>query len=147
MLCSSSFGYGNSAFLTCSREAHYFTSNNYRIDVFLALLNGNRAVLLHTHLQVDPLEASRLVDVGPAADKKAEAAKFRQFWGDRAELRRFKVNLGGCAQRRRCTASFFLSWFPEMAGCAALCDRMDPSRKQLCGSVHHRSGTSSCIGL
>ena len=25
--------------------------------------------------QVDPLEASRLVDVGPPADKKAEAAK------------------------------------------------------------------------
>ena len=66
--------------------------------MLLAVLNGIRAVSLDTPSQVDPLEASRLVDVGPAADKKAEAAKFRKFWGDRAELRRFKVSLGGCAQ-------------------------------------------------
>ena len=50
-------------------------------------------------LQVNPLESSRLVDVGPAADKKAEAAKFRSFWGEKAELRHFyflmKLNAGG----------------------------------------------------
>jgi U3 small nucleolar RNA-associated protein 22 len=31
-----------------------------------------------------------LVDHGPAAENKKEAASFRQFWGDKAELRRFK---------------------------------------------------------
>eukprot|EP00899_Mesostigma_viride_P014212 jgi/Mesvir1/22792/Mv14179-RA.2 len=34
--------------------------------------------------------AFRLVDVGPAADHKEEAKRFRDFWGPRAELRRFK---------------------------------------------------------
>ncbi|CAA7387761.1 unnamed protein product [Spirodela intermedia] len=33
---------------------------------------------------------SRVVDIGPNADDKAEAAKFREFWGEKAELRRFK---------------------------------------------------------
>ncbi|EFJ32360.1 hypothetical protein SELMODRAFT_407792 [Selaginella moellendorffii] len=34
--------------------------------------------------------AYRMVDVGPSADKKEESAKFRSFWGKKAELRRFK---------------------------------------------------------
>ena len=33
---------------------------------------------------------SRIVDRGPPADAAAAAAEFRRFWGDRAELRRFK---------------------------------------------------------
>lgn len=32
----------------------------------------------------------RLVDVGPAADDARAAAKFRAFWGDASELRRFQ---------------------------------------------------------
>ncbi|XP_058112388.1 uncharacterized protein LOC131255639 isoform X1 [Magnolia sinica] len=32
----------------------------------------------------------RTVDVGPNAENKEEAAKFRKFWGEKAELRRFK---------------------------------------------------------
>ncbi|KAL1875324.1 hypothetical protein VTK73DRAFT_10108 [Phialemonium thermophilum] len=38
----------------------------------------------------DPVHMSRQVDHGPAAEDKAEAHKFRQFWGEKAELRRFK---------------------------------------------------------
>ncbi|KAL3680637.1 hypothetical protein R1sor_023593 [Riccia sorocarpa] len=34
--------------------------------------------------------AFRLADIGPGADDKEEARKFRAFWGQKAELRRFK---------------------------------------------------------
>ncbi|GLC36668.1 hypothetical protein PLESTM_000487400 [Pleodorina starrii] len=39
---------------------------------------------------LDPLAASRLVDVGPAADDGPAAARFRRFWGEKAELRRWQ---------------------------------------------------------
>ncbi|KAK3677175.1 U3 snoRNP protein [Recurvomyces mirabilis] len=39
---------------------------------------------------VDPDNVHRTVDHGPSAEAKAEAAAFRTFWGDKAELRRFK---------------------------------------------------------
>lgn len=39
---------------------------------------------------VNPDTVSRTVDHGPSADSKAEAASFRKFWGEKAELRRFK---------------------------------------------------------
>ncbi|KAJ4851471.1 hypothetical protein Tsubulata_014141 [Turnera subulata] len=35
-------------------------------------------------------KAFRVVDIGPDAENKVEAAKFRKFWGEKAELRRFK---------------------------------------------------------
>ncbi|XP_038701272.1 nucleolar protein 6 isoform X2 [Tripterygium wilfordii] len=35
-------------------------------------------------------KAFRVVDVGPNAENKDEALKFRKFWGEKAELRRFK---------------------------------------------------------
>jgi U3 small nucleolar RNA-associated protein 22 len=38
----------------------------------------------------DPANANRTVDHGPAAEEKQEAASFRKFWGEKAELRRFK---------------------------------------------------------
>ena len=41
-------------------------------------------------LQVDTEAVGRAVDVGPSADAP-EAGAFRQFWGDRSELRRFQV--------------------------------------------------------
>lgn len=34
--------------------------------------------------------ARRTVDHGPSAENKAESAEFRKFWGEKAELRRFK---------------------------------------------------------
>lgn len=39
---------------------------------------------------VNPETVNRTVDQGPRAEEKAEAARFRQFWGEKAELRRFK---------------------------------------------------------
>lgn len=37
------------------------------------------------------LEAAfRVLDLGPSPEQKEEAAKFREWWGERAELRRFK---------------------------------------------------------
>ncbi|KAI9787741.1 MAG: hypothetical protein M1839_000273 [Geoglossum umbratile] len=39
---------------------------------------------------LDPTHAGRAVDQGPPAEAKIEAAAFRKFWGERAELRRFK---------------------------------------------------------
>ncbi|KAK0921819.1 U3 snoRNP protein [Friedmanniomyces endolithicus] len=41
-------------------------------------------------LIVNPETVNRTVDHGPPAEDKAEAASFRTFWGEKAELRRFK---------------------------------------------------------
>ncbi|PYH41142.1 rRNA-processing protein UTP22 [Aspergillus saccharolyticus JOP 1030-1] len=41
-------------------------------------------------LLLDADNATRVVDHGPAAEQKEEAASFRSFWGEKAELRRFK---------------------------------------------------------
>lgn len=38
----------------------------------------------------DPEHVNRAVDHGPAAEDKKAATKFRRFWGEKAELRRFK---------------------------------------------------------
>ncbi|PBP23114.1 putative pre-rRNA processing protein Utp22 [Diplocarpon rosae] len=38
----------------------------------------------------NPANINRLVDHGPAAEEKKKAAKFQKFWGEKAELRRFK---------------------------------------------------------
>ncbi|KAG8659917.1 nucleolar protein 6 isoform X2 [Manihot esculenta] len=42
-------------------------------------------------ISVSSLEkAFRVVDIGPDAENKEEALKFRKFWGEKAELRRFR---------------------------------------------------------
>lgn len=38
----------------------------------------------------DPANIDRLVDHGPSAEEKKKAAQFQKFWGEKAELRRFK---------------------------------------------------------
>ncbi len=45
---------------------------------------------LEVTLLTNPDTATRLVDHGPSADEQDEAAEFRKFWGEKAELRRFK---------------------------------------------------------
>jgi U3 small nucleolar RNA-associated protein 22 len=45
---------------------------------------------LLVNICTDPAYATRTVDLGPPAENKKEAAAFRQFWGEKAELRRFK---------------------------------------------------------
>ena len=47
-------------------------------------------VPLRVGFVVNPETVGRTVDHGPSAEQKAEAASFRQFWGEKAELRRFK---------------------------------------------------------
>lgn len=41
-------------------------------------------------LQLDAEQVNRNVDRGPSAEDKESAAAFRSFWGEKAELRRFK---------------------------------------------------------
>ncbi|KAE8375318.1 Nrap protein [Aspergillus bertholletiae] len=41
-------------------------------------------------LNLHPENAMRVVDHGPFAEQKDEAAAFRSFWGEKAELRRFR---------------------------------------------------------
>jgi hypothetical protein len=41
-------------------------------------------------LSLVPENTSRILDKGPPPTDKEAAAAFREFWGDRAELRRFK---------------------------------------------------------
>ncbi|QDS71339.1 hypothetical protein FKW77_002204 [Venturia effusa] len=41
-------------------------------------------------LMLDPANAQKLVDHGPSAEDKKAAASFQKFWGEKAELRRFK---------------------------------------------------------
>ncbi|EAW09147.1 rRNA-processing protein UTP22 [Aspergillus clavatus NRRL 1] len=89
--------------------------NQYAIYDVLKKALGDRAKLIH--ISSSPLEpwsvqaklssqrakgglsvglllnsenASRVVDHGPSAEQKEEAASFRSFWGEKAELRRFK---------------------------------------------------------
>jgi U3 small nucleolar RNA-associated protein 22 len=47
-------------------------------------------VKLSVGLILAPELKERLVDHGPTAEEQEEAAKFRAFWGEKAELRRFK---------------------------------------------------------
>lgn len=51
-------------------------------------MNGLHQVQLG--LLLDPENVSRTVDRGPSAEDKVAAAEFRSFWGEKAELRRFK---------------------------------------------------------
>ncbi|KAJ5537937.1 hypothetical protein N7494_007416 [Penicillium frequentans] len=45
---------------------------------------------LSVGLLLDADNVNRVVDHGPAAEEKEEAASFRDFWGNKSELRRFK---------------------------------------------------------
>lgn len=49
-----------------------------------------REILLEVGIVLDLDTASRTVDRGPSAEDGEAAASFREFWGEKAELRRFK---------------------------------------------------------
>ncbi|KAL2621529.1 hypothetical protein R1flu_001734 [Riccia fluitans] len=54
-------------------------------------LKGVEKVPLLVGIQFTTIDiAFRLADIGPGADDKEEARKFRAFWGEKSELRRFK---------------------------------------------------------
>ncbi|KAK6922708.1 Nrap protein, domain 6, partial [Dillenia turbinata] len=64
------------------------TSSEHSMEDGFTMLD--REVLL-VGISLSSLEkAHRVVDIGPNADNKEEAVKFRKFWGEKAELRRFK---------------------------------------------------------
>ncbi|TGO29578.1 hypothetical protein BPAE_0013g00290 [Botrytis paeoniae] len=50
----------------------------------------NNDQTLNLAVLFDPANISRLVDHGPPAEDKKKALKFQKFWGEKAELRRFK---------------------------------------------------------
>lgn len=50
----------------------------------------NTTQALNLAVVFDPSNISRLVDHGPPAEDKKKAAKFQKFWGEKAELRRFR---------------------------------------------------------
>lgn len=51
---------------------------------------GKINALISVGLVLDADNAQRVVDHGPSAEQKREAVSFRTFWGEKAELRRFK---------------------------------------------------------
>lgn len=53
-------------------------------------LHGKEKYVVQIALLTNPETVTRLVDHGPAADEPEEAAQFQKFWGEKAELRRFK---------------------------------------------------------
>jgi U3 small nucleolar RNA-associated protein 22 len=56
-------------------------------------LNGSPSThipCLSVGVVFDAASMARQMEYGPPAEEQKEAAKFRQFWGDKAELRRFK---------------------------------------------------------
>ncbi|KAL3039003.1 hypothetical protein AAZX31_01G163500 [Glycine max] len=64
------------------------THCQWSVDDGLSVLDK---VPLFIGISVSTLEkAFRMVDIGPNAESKEEALEFRKFWGEKAELRRFK---------------------------------------------------------
>ncbi|KAK2747268.1 hypothetical protein FQN57_002166 [Myotisia sp. PD_48] len=51
---------------------------------------GRSSWVLIIGLNLDPNNQNRIVDHGPSVEDKEDAAAFREFWGEKAELRRFK---------------------------------------------------------
>ncbi|KAL6721097.1 U3 snoRNP protein [Lecanora helva] len=50
----------------------------------------SKAIQISIGLLLNPEHANRTVDRGPSVEDKEAAAAFRAFWGEKAELRRFK---------------------------------------------------------
>ncbi|GAD99854.1 conserved hypothetical protein [Paecilomyces variotii No. 5] len=50
--------------------------------------NSKKTVLVG--ILLESKNAHRVIDQGPSAEQKEEAASFREFWGEKSELRRFK---------------------------------------------------------
>lgn len=51
---------------------------------------SDESQIVELGLTLDQAECWRLVDAGPSAEDEAGSEDFRQFWGDKSELRRFK---------------------------------------------------------
>ena len=86
-------------------------------------------------LQLDLASASRAVDIGPSADSP-EAAPFRQFWGERSEMRRFQVLLTTESSSHQIPCKHHKRW--------ARCQRSDFSQSSTSQGKYHQSW--SCEG-
>ena len=88
---------------------------------------------------VDPDHANRIVDKGPPADHAAEAAAFRAFWGEKAELRRFQdgsILEAAGAWLYGCAAVAVVHTLMPLYVCGC--------RVSQCGKSRWRSGQPSC---
>ena len=78
--------------------------------------------------QLDPAASLRVVDAGPSAES-AQAAAFREFWGERSELRRFQARLGSISSVMVvCTGQKRLAERPVWYACPSC-------HPELCGSL------------
>ncbi|KAI9797879.1 MAG: hypothetical protein M1833_005079 [Piccolia ochrophora] len=68
--------------ISCPEVGSWTTKNT------MPNLSKEAAILVK--LILNPANSERTVDHGPPAEDKREAAEFRQFWGPKAELRRFQ---------------------------------------------------------
>ncbi|KAF7504122.1 hypothetical protein GJ744_002691 [Endocarpon pusillum] len=74
-----------------ARLVHLRYDSSLKWSIDKSLKQGTKVdKRIETGLLLDPDHVDRLVDHGPSAEDKAAAAGFREFWGDKAELRRFK---------------------------------------------------------
>ncbi|GAB2259990.1 hypothetical protein Droror1_Dr00010845, partial [Drosera rotundifolia] len=62
-------------------------ASNHRVEEGFSSLDKEPLLVGVTLDSVD--KALRVVDIGPDADKREEAVRYRKFWGEKAELRRF----------------------------------------------------------
>ncbi|OAL54880.1 Nrap protein [Pyrenochaeta sp. DS3sAY3a] len=62
--------------------------DDWSISARRPLEKQSKSILVN--IATDPAHANRTIDHGPTAENKQEAASFRKFWGEKAELRRFK---------------------------------------------------------
>lgn len=60
----------------------------WSVESVSPVMNEDGAISIGLLLKPD--QAFRTVDQGPSTEQKAEAAAFRHFWGEKAELRRFR---------------------------------------------------------
>lgn len=53
-------------------------------------VSGDKISYIRIGISFDPVHMGRTMEYGPPAEEQVEAAKFRKFWGPKAELRRFQ---------------------------------------------------------
>ena len=63
-------------------------SETWELNFARPKCGSNKTVLVCLIVNMEAV--NRTVDLGPSAGNKPEAASFRKFWGEKAELRRFK---------------------------------------------------------
>ena len=78
-------GLGDRVNLICPSSAY---QNTWSTDI--ATPSTDRARAISFGLLLNPDQSFRTVDKGPSTERKEEAAAYRQFWGKKAELRRFQ---------------------------------------------------------